>query len=217
MRIAVVANGTWDKEWGKRELAEADYVICADGGGNAAIASGRLPDALIGDLDSVTGENLAACRAGGTEILSYPGEKDETDLELALHYAVAKMAAWDDQDRELYLYGGLGGRADHQLGNIALMLGWAKQGVQIRAKDPAQELWVIRGREEIAGKKGQLISLIILSDEATVSTEGLYYPLCRARLEQTTPRGISNVFNGDQGIVMVEKGWVLAVLLSPEC
>ena len=215
MKIAVVANGIWDKEWGKRELAEADYVICADGGGNAAITSGHIPDALVGDMDSVTGENLAACQAAGAEILAYPMEKDETDLELALRYAVAKMAEWGEVDKELYLYGGLGGRIDHQLGNIALMLGLAMEGIKIRAKDPEQELWVILGREEITGRKGQEISLIILSAEAVISTEGLYYPLCRARLKQTTPRGISNVLTEDKIKVTVEEGWVLAVLLKP--
>ena len=213
MRLVVVANGTWDTAWGREALRSADLVICADGGGNAAIASGRLPDVLIGDMDSITRENLAHCKASGVEIIDYPKEKDETDLELALHYACRKVQAGDAE--EIILYGALGDRIDHVLGNIALMLFYAQQGIKIRARDDKQELWIISGREEIRGRAGQELSLVILSSQAVVSTEGLYYPLHQSLLKQTTPRGISNVLTGEKAVVQVDEGWVMAVLLEP--
>lgn len=208
-RIVVLANGWWDKEWGSRELARADVLICADGGANSAIASGRMPDVVIGDLDSITGENLSQCRTLGIEIQAYRREKDETDLELALKYASGLCQERD----ELYVYGITGDRIDHVLGNVALLLAYARRSIHFRAKDQSQEMWIIQGREEIIGRAGQEISLIPLSESAIVSTAGLYYPLRNERLYQASTRGISNVLVGAKAVVEVHEGWVMAVLV----
>lgn len=130
MNIAVVANGEWNQEWGKRELSTYERLIAADGGANRIIESGYLPDALVGDLDSIKEENLEICRQQGIRILSYPCEKDETDLELALDYAakVSEEEANGDSDagriKEIFLLGATGGRIDHLLGNLSIMFGF---------------------------------------------------------------------------------------------
>lgn len=210
MRVAVLANGLWDANWGRTELSQVDYLVCADGGANAASASGRLPDALIGDLDSITPENLARCEQAGIEIRKYPREKDETDLELALGWAV-QMA---DPGEDILLYGGTGGRIDHFLGNVALLLRYARQGRRIRLKDPQHEMWILLGRESVHGEKNKELSLIVLSERAVVSSEGLYYPLNRTTLRQDSPRAVSNVFVQDEATVEVHSGWVMVVLLK---
>lgn len=210
MKIAVLANGEWEPEWGRRELVGIDYLVCADGGGNSALLSGRIPDALIGDLDSITPENLEKCNQAGVIIQKYPREKDQTDLEMALEWAAGKAQS----GQEILLYGGTGGRIDHFLGNLALLLGYAAQGRRIRIKDPSHELWVLQGREIIYGKKQQELSLIVLSETATVTTEGLYYPLDHASLVQNSSRAVSNVFLGDTAVVQVHSGWVLVVILN---
>lgn len=216
MKILLVANSAWDAEWGKEELKRTGLLICADGGANGAIASGRMPDVLIGDLDSVSVENLAACRQAGVEIHVYPREKDETDLELALQYVSAHLAEWEkqggDEPMEICLYGALGGRTDHLLGNFALMLAMAQRGITVKARDRKQTVWIIGGRETIKGRPGQELSLIPCSGRAVVSTSGLYYPLHNEVLYQTSPRGISNKLAAETAEVDVREGWLLAVL-----
>ena len=81
MRVAVVANGDWDIEWGKQELSHYDRIIAADGGGKHIIESGYIPDVLVGDLDSLRPDYVEICRKKGTKIQIYPSEKDQTDLE----------------------------------------------------------------------------------------------------------------------------------------
>ena len=49
------------------------------------------PDLLVGDLDSVTPEQIRWSEEVGAEVRKYPVEKDETDLELALQEAVARV------------------------------------------------------------------------------------------------------------------------------
>lgn len=209
-RIAVLANGGWDAEWGRKILQEVDYLICADGGANYAALSSRLPDLLVGDLDSVSPENYRRCLEAGCSVERYPSEKDETDLELALLRAAEKAREFGS--KEIWLLGATGKRIDHFLGNVALMLGYARQGYKLYLADPEQELWIIRGREEIRGSAGQQLSLISLSEKAVVTTEGLYYPLQQGVLPQDSPRGISNVFLGEKAVVEVQEGWVMAVM-----
>ena len=210
MKIAVLANGAWDLGWGRHVLKEVDYLICADGGANHAAVCGRLPDLLIGDLDSVTPDILRQCENAGCVIKRFSCEKDETDLELAL--ICAEEQARIVGDRNIVLYGATGKRIDHFMGNIALMLAYARKGYRIRLVDPEHESWILQGRECLKGSLGQEISLIALSEKAMVTTEGLYYPLKNGVLLQDSPRGISNVFLGEEAVIDVHSGFVLVVL-----
>ena len=210
LKIAVLANGSWDSVWGEQVLNEVDFLICADGGANNAALSGRMPDLLIGDLDSISVENLDRCEKMGCAIERFPCKKDETDLELALFRAEEQARSADERD--IWLYGATGKRIDHFLGNLALMLAYARKGYRVRLADPEHEMWILQGREEITGSQRQEVSLIALSERAVVSTEGLYYPLQHGVLFQESPRGISNVFVGEKAVVEVHEGWILVVL-----
>ncbi|MDD2233432.1 MAG: thiamine diphosphokinase [Desulfitobacteriaceae bacterium] len=211
MKVAMLVNGTWDSEWGKQELGDVEFLVCADGGANLALLSGRLPDVLIGDLDSITPANLVKCIKGGTKIVRYPKEKDQTDLELALDYACFQAPA-EFRNGKIWLYGATGGRIDHLLGNIALLLAYARRGWRIILKDPEHVIWIIQKQEIIIGDKGHQISFLSLTEKAVVTTEGFYYPLKFENLFQDSTRGISNIFLGRQGYVRVDEGWVLAVM-----
>ena len=213
MKIAVLVNGVWDSEWGRQELVDVGFLVCADGGGNSALLSGRLPDVLIGDLDSITPENLVKCIEGGTKIIRYPKEKDQTDLELALDYT-RFQAPTGYLESEIWLYGATGGRIDHLLGNIALLLNYARRGWKIILKDPEHLIWIIQKQESISANIGQEISLISLTEKAVVTTEGFYYPLKYENLFQDSTRGISNYLMGTQGFIQVDDGWVLAILTN---
>lgn len=217
MKVAVIANGEWDISWGRQELElqAFDLIICADGGGNHALASGRIPDVLIGDLDSITPGNLKICQEKGTVIKKYPREKDQTDLELALDYAEAYLIRHGQQEDVIDLYAAGGKRLDHLLGNIALMLGAAEHNRRIRLIDQSSVAWIRReGREKIQGNPGQGLSIIPLSERAVVTSRGLYYLLNRLTLLQNTTRGISNVLTADEAEIEVHEGKVLLIILQ---
>jgi len=212
MKIAVLGNGAWDLKWGSQVLKEVDFLICADGGANNASLAGRMPNLLIGDLDSITPEVLNQCKNTGCRIERFPCEKDETDLELALNCAEAEARLVSERD--IWLYGATGKRIDHFMGNIALMLAYARKGYRIHLEDPEHEIWILQSRELIKGSVGQELSLIALSEKAVVTTEGLRYPLQQGVLRQDSPRGLSNVFLGEEAGIQVHLGWVLVVLLK---
>jgi thiamine pyrophosphokinase len=65
-------------------LHGGDYLVAVDGGLHHLQTLKLSPQLLIGDMDSLTAEEVETCREEGTEILRYPPAKDQTDLELAL-------------------------------------------------------------------------------------------------------------------------------------
>lgn len=217
MKTAVMANGEWDLEWGRNELNKSHIamLICADGGGNLAIAAGRLPEVLIGDLDSITEENLEKCMLGHTEVKIFPKEKDQTDLELAVEYAEAYLRSVGTSQNEIILYAAGGKRMDHLMGNLSLMIGYAQKGLRLKMKDRHSEAWVmVTGKEKIKGNIGQQLSIVPLSDYACISAEGLYYELDRLNLAQHSPRGISNVFTHEEITIEIHEGKALIYLLA---
>ena len=90
-------------------LPDAALVIAADSGWAYATAFGFTPDLLVGDMDSIQPEHLAAARASDTEIIEHSADKDFTDTELAL-----QLARKFDY-RHIHLVSGGGDRFDHLL------------------------------------------------------------------------------------------------------
>jgi len=212
MRIAILAAGEWDPVWGRAQLTEEKYdlLICADGGANLALTAGVFPDVLIGDLDSVSQDTIDLCRRENVKIVKYPSEKDQTDLELAVDYALGLFKGRPAEEISLYAAGGM--RMDHLLGNIAVMLGAAQKKVKVVMKDKDFRAWVmLPGRETIKGKEGQRLSIISLSEKAKLKSQGLYYELNNLVLWQNSARGISNVLVENEVFLEVLSGYVFIV------
>ncbi|MGI5900905.1 MAG: thiamine diphosphokinase [Desulfitobacteriia bacterium] len=214
MKIAVIAGGIWDLEWGRKELAKnIDFVVGVDGGANHAVAAGRIPDILIGDLDSVKPDVLALCKEHGAQVLKYPREKDQTDLELALTYVQRYLEDLGKPEGEILLFAATGKRLDHLLGNIAVVLGFTEKQKRILLVEKTYRAWVmLPGEEFINGEEGQLLSILPLTEEAVVYSRGLYYELNGERLIHSAARGISNVFKENRVELKVAKGKILVVL-----
>ncbi len=81
----------------------APVLVAADGGANVAIASGRVPDAVIGDFDSLTDATRAAIPA---DRLHHVAEQDSTDFEKCLQRISAPL---------ILALGFTGARIDHEL------------------------------------------------------------------------------------------------------
>ena len=107
----VVASG----EGPELTLARATRVVAADGGLLRARALGLDVDVVVGDLDSVTPEALAAAEAAGARVVRHPPAKDATDLELALDEAAALGAS------RVLVVASAEGRLDHLLGLLLLL------------------------------------------------------------------------------------------------
>jgi thiamine pyrophosphokinase len=187
-----------------------DLVIAADGGLHHCKLLGIKPQVVIGDFDSLLPEEFYTIKANGIQLIRFPAQKDETDLELALHYALKQGA------QEILIMGALGKRWDMTLANMLLATQDIFKNVRVRLVDANQEIVCIRESEtmEIYGEAGDTVSLIPISGQASgITTHGLKYPLQNETLYLGSPRGVSNVLLNDQASVYLEKGKLICVVL----
>jgi len=209
MRAIIIANGQIrDNDFYRSLIAPTDLVICADGGASNALALGMQPQIVIGDLDSLDGNLKAQLDAEGCQILTHPARKDETDLELALRYAI------DRGVDEILILGALGSRIDQTLANVLLLTLPEMRSVKIRILYGRQEVFLIRNEALVEGQVGDTLSLLPLTEQVTgIYTEGLEYPLENDTLYLGPSRGISNVLTSSQARVRIGQGLLLAVVI----
>ena len=187
-------------------VPEADIVIAADSGFDHAVELGLAVDVLVGDLDSVSAEGLAAARAGATEIEQHPADKDATDLELALASALRHGAG------RIVVIGGGGGRLDHLLANVMLIASPAWADVDVEWLVGSARLLAIRSEATISGSKGDILTLLAIGEPADgVTTTGLEFELSNDVLLASSTRGVSNVFTEATATVRVRNGVLLAI------
>src|SRR6266700_7218787 len=189
-------------------IAQADYVIAADGGAATALSYSCTPSIVVGDFDSLDPTLQEQLREQGIHLIQAAIEKNETDTELAVQVAIERGA------RAITLLGALGGeRFDHTMANILLLADI--ETVPAKIVDGPSTCWLLRGPGSsfINGQKGDLLSLLPLTGEATgVRTKGLYYPLHGETLRFGKPRGVSNVLTQEHAEVSLVGGMLLVVL-----
>ena len=88
LKAVIFANGEFSPPIELDEVLNAvDLIIAADGGTRHVTKLGRMPDLVIGDLDSLEDEQRQRLEAAGVQIRVFPANKDKSDLELALLHA----------------------------------------------------------------------------------------------------------------------------------
>lgn len=212
MQAIIIAGGQAVTDEDRHWMRQGDLVIGADGGAARALAWGLVPDVVIGDMDSLADAHRADLLARGCRFVIHPRAKDETDLELALTYAIQEGA------QEIIVLGALGGRLDHTLANILLLAHPGLIGATVRILSGRMEARLIRGGEvsTLQGEPGDLVSLLPLGGEAHgVTTSGLAWPLSGETLRFGFTRGISNEMLGNTADIRLESGYLMVVHSPP--
>lgn len=199
MRALVIANGeSPSQELFEELLAGEPLVIAADGGARHALAFGRVPDAVVGDLDSA-GEAIRA--AVPASHFHRDARLDTTDLEKAISFAVRQGITTID------IVGAGGGRSDHALANLSVLALY--RGVaRLVMHDELFAISLVEGEASVEGPPGTVISLVAIGECRGVTTDGL-----RWELEDFTlpfgPRGVHNEIARSPATVRVGSGDLL--------
>jgi len=188
-----------------QSIPATDDIIAVDKGLEKVHDLGLIPRVIIGDFDSLSEELLKEYAEVPT--LRHPMAKNETDTELALSWCLEQQ-----RYAEIIICNDLQGRWDHSMALMQNLL-WAHSRGQIcRIESCNQIVRLISDRAVYPGKKGDLLSLIALGQEAVfLGSRGLTYPLEHLVLKPQQSRGISNEFDADRVEIQLEKGLVLAV------
>ena len=184
--------------------AEGDLIIAADSGLNNARLLEISPAVVVGDYDSL---GHAPKVEEGVEVITVPTEKDVTDTQLAVELALQRGAT------ELYIVGGLGGRLDHTLSNLAILEDWADKKVHATIEDGQNRARLLRNDSTILPRSGYTyVSLLALDPLCKgVEIDGVKYPLKNAKLERKFQYAVSNEITGNCCFISVRKGSLLIV------
>ena len=204
-RIIIFTNGDLPNlEKARALLRDDDFIIAADGGTRHVLALGLTPKIIIGDMDSLPA-NFEISKFDDDVIL-YPQDKNETDLELAIQHALTL------NPEQVIILAALGGRLDQTLGNIALISDLQPSAFDLRLDDGIEEVFFCRDQVQVNGTSGDIVSLIPWQGEVTgVATTGLKWPLQNEILYPQKTRGISNEMLDDTAEVEIRTGLLLVV------
>ena len=183
------------------EFKEHDTVICADGGYQLAKRLGITPDWIVGDFDSNHEE------IDFNQVIRVKPEKDDTDLYLAVNHG--KTLGYT----HFVIYGALGGRLDHTVANIQMLMGFVEEGIHITIKDEQNDMTAIQNDKiELLQNKFHYFSLFSLTEKSEgVTIEGGKYPLYNATLTNNFPLGVSNEVSKEKAVISVKKGVLLII------
>ncbi len=171
--VVILANGEFPQsESAQRFIVDAPALVCCDGAAEKAVAFGREPDWIVGDLDSVP----EALKARFRERLVRVAEQETNDLDKAFRFCVER--GWT----ELVVLGATGFRTDHALGNISRLVDFARVAPTIRLIDDFGVFQVALKSGTFATRPGEQISIFSFDPTQAITSQGLKYPLNRLRL-----------------------------------
>lgn len=177
------------------------FVICADKGVALADDLGVVPDLILGDFDSL------GHRPVGDNVLTYPVEKDDTDLMLAVNEGLSRGF------KEFHIFGACGGRLDHMIGNVRCLALLLENGAQGEIIGDDERISLHRaGEYSFPCEDGFSLSFFAYSDKVTgLTISGTKYTADKVTLKNASTLGVSNEIISDRAIVSFEDGILLAV------
>ncbi|WP_125981670.1 thiamine diphosphokinase [Loigolactobacillus iwatensis] len=119
-RINLLVGGPtdlWPQELTENPLAIPGKWLSADRGTLRLLRLGIIPEIAVGDYDSLSPREFDQVQAQVADIRTAVTDKDDTDTELALVLALQEFHA-----QQVVIYGATGGRLDHFLDNLFMLL-----------------------------------------------------------------------------------------------
>jgi thiamine pyrophosphokinase len=211
MNINILAGGPEEFLPDLHEYSsENDIWVGVDRGVYSLIKKNLKPVIGFGDFDSVSKEELQVIEGHVKEMKRYKPEKNETDMELALNWAITQEPVL------IRIFGATGGRLDHLLANVHLLV------KPVLEENPVnmvlidnQNILSLKGPgsykiEQRADKK--YISFVpITLDVKGITLEGFKYPLENRHISIGSTLCISNELISDYGTFSFSEGILLVI------
>lgn len=163
-------------------VARAPILVAADGGAEAALAEGILPEAVIGDFDSISPEVLEALDPARVH---HVAEQDSTDFEKTLARVSAPL---------MLAAGFTGRRRDHELAALHGLMRFPQKRVILITE--ADAICLCPPSIAIDLPRACRVSLFPLARVAGTSS-GLRWPIDGLAFAPGHRIGTSNMANGE--------------------
>ena len=203
MRRCVIVGGAEIKEYEKVKeyLRPDDFYIYCDSGLFHTEPLGKAPDLIVGDFDSHEKPDT------DVETIVLPSVKDDTDTVFAVKEALKRGFS------EFLFVGVTGGRLDHTLGNVYILVMLDELGKKAMIVDDFSEMEIVSGEKAYISEDYPFFSLInIDASPEGITIKDAKYPLEKAGIPCSYQYGVSNeVMPGKRASVEVEKGRILLI------
>ncbi len=168
MKTVILANGKFpENSIPLKLIREANQIICCDGAAVKLEKFGLSPNAIVGDLDTISNE----LKEKYSDRLYHFPDQNSNDLTKAVNWCKNKNI------NNIIILGATGMREDHALGNIGLLCSYAKVGVNVEMVTDYGVFTPILQPMRLGSFKGQAVSIFSPRNETRVTSQNLEYPL----------------------------------------
>lgn len=179
-------------------LRNADQIICCDGSAENLVLTDLEPEAIVGDLDSLSPEIAEKF----SDRLFKVSEQDTNDLTKAINWSIKKGY------KEIIILGATGKREDHTIGNISLLGEYCREIKVSMVTDTGTIIPLLKS-SKVLSFPGQQVSIFSIDPETEITSKGLKYKLkglklhnwWRASLNEATGESFELRFTGGPLIV----------------
>lgn len=178
-------------------LNNAKQIVCCDGAATKLLQYGRIPDAIVGDLDSISEE----LKLRFSDRLHQSTCQETNDLTKAVNYCIQKGIS------KVKILGATGLREDHTLGNISLLVEYASK-IKVEMITDTGIFYPILESTSFKSTKGQQVSIFSITPATEITTLGLKYSVSR-RSFPNWYQGTLNEAEGDNFRIEFDHGKLL--------
>lgn len=177
--VIIICDGQFPKtEYPRYLIRTADYIICCDGAlkkfirySPAIFGEERLPDLVIGDMDTLS-ESLQKKHA---DIIIKENEQDHNDQTKAVRWALNNIS----DIANIYILGSTGGRADHTIGNLSLLMEYTRMfdigEINVEAITDEGTIFAVNDTVEFDCGTGRSVSIFSPDSTLRIKSAGLEY------------------------------------------
>lgn len=183
MRRCVIIGGAdiGNYDFIRERISTDDYFIFCDSGLKHQEKLGVTPNLIIGDFDSYENPQVEI------ETIVLPCEKDDTDTVFAVKEAVNR--GFDD----FLLIGAVGGRLDHTLCNVSILLKLYSIGKTAVIIDDYSDMQIVGRKTAFVDDSYAFFSLLNITGNAKgITVRNAKYPLKNAEITCDYQYGVSN-------------------------
>ncbi len=182
-QVVIIGDGTFpETEYPRYLIRTADFIICCDGAlkkflrhSKAIFGEQRLPDLVTGDMDSLS----ESMKKRYKDLIVKVDEQEHNDQTKAFRWAIGNI----EDISVIHILGATGEREDHTIGNISLLMEYAKtydlegMGITVEMVSDHSTIFAITDSFEMECGTGRKISIMTPDNSLRIKSEGLEWPL----------------------------------------
>lgn len=181
--IVIICDGVFPKsEYPRYLIRTADFIICCDGAlqkflrnSEGIFGEERLPDLVIGDMDTLP----SSYRKKYADIIVTVDEQDHNDQTKAFRWVMENL----DGVEEILILGATGKREDHTIGNISLLMEYARtfdleqKDIHVEMVSDNSTIFAVTETTDIECGEGRSVSVFSPDNSLRIKSDGLKWPL----------------------------------------